>query len=113
MIGDPFYLPGNELGRDILDLPGRDAAVDGARFYLGAFQDDCAGGNYRVRTDLRVVHNDSSHADEHPVMNDTTVDNGVMTDRHIVADTDARFLIGTVNDHSVLDIHLIAYANAV
>src|SRR5690348_14636354 len=113
MIGDPFYLTGNELGRDILDLTGRDAAIDAARFHFRAFQDDRAGGDYRVRTDLRIVHHDSSHADEYPVVNDTPMYNGVMTDRNIISDPYARLLIGTVNDHSVLYVHLIAYANAV
>src|SRR6185312_469417 len=113
MIGDPFYLPGNELRRNILYFSCRDTPIDGARLYFCPFQYDRSGGDYRIRPDLGIVHYDRPHSDKHPVVNDTSVDNGIVTYRNIIADTDTRLLISTVNDHPILDIHLVAYANTV
>jgi hypothetical protein len=39
--------------------------------------------------------------------------NGIMTYRNIIADMNFGFLIGGMNDDSILDIHLVADMNAV
>jgi hypothetical protein len=46
-------------------------------------------------------------------MDDTAMDDGIVPDRHIIAYRNARFLICSMDDHPVLDVHLITHANAV
>lgn len=113
VVGDAFDLSGDEVRRDILDLAGGYAAIDGAGFYFHAFEDDGSGSDDGIFSDFRVIHNDRAHADEHAFLNSATVHYGVMTDGYVVADGDPGFFIGTMDDDAILDIHLVADADAV
>lgn len=108
MFGDSFDLAGDELCRDVFDLPRGAAAVNGARFDFRAFEDHRAGGDYRVLADLGVVHDDSAHADEDLVVEGASVYNGIVAYRNVVTDVYAGLFVGTVEDHAVLDIHPLA-----
>jgi len=57
-------LASDEVDRDIFDLLGGDAAIDGAALDLGAFQHYRAGGDDGIAADLCIVHDDGAHADE-------------------------------------------------
>jgi hypothetical protein len=46
-------------------------------------------------------------------MDDAAMNDGIMTDGHIVADGDAGFFIGAMYDDAILDIYFIADADAV
>src|SRR5581483_4603633 len=113
VLSDTFYLSGNELGRDVFDLSCRDATVDRSRFDPGAFQYDRAGGDDRVFSDLGVVHNDGTHADEDAIVDDAAMYDGVMTYRNVVADANTGFLVCPVDNDTVLDIYLIAKVDTI
>lgn len=113
MFGDPFDLPGNKIGGDVFDLPGRAAAINGPRFDLCAFQHHGAGGDYRILADLGIVHDDGAHADEDLVVECTSVYDGIVSNRNIIADTHTRLFISSMEDHAVLDIHPVANTDAV
>src|SRR5580704_11846572 len=74
VISNPLDLTRNELRRDVLYLPGRNTPVDRPGFDPGALQDDCSSCNDRIPADDGVVHHDSTHPDQNPVLNRTTVD---------------------------------------
>jgi hypothetical protein len=107
VIGNPLDLPGNEIGRDIFDLPGRDTPINSSGFDPGPFQHHRPCRNDRIPPHYRIVHDNGAHPDQYPILDRTTVDNGVMTDRNIIPDMDPGLLIGGMDHHAVLDIYLI------
>src|SRR6185437_981143 len=112
-VGDAFDLAGDEVGRNIFDLTGRYAAVNGARLHLCPFRNDGSRGDDGILTYFCIVHDDGAHADEHPILYGAAVDDGIVTDGHVVADDDTRFFIRAMDDDTILDIHFVADADAV
>ena len=86
MFGDPVDLTCDEVHGYVLYLFGRDAAVDGATFDLGAFEYDGACGDDGVAADLCIVHNDRAHSDEHFIAERAAMYDGVMADGDVVPD---------------------------
>src|SRR5580692_522895 len=107
MTGNPLDLARDELRRDVLDLPGRNTAIDRPGFDPGTLQDDCPGRNDRIPADVRIVHHDSPHPDQYPVLDRTTMNDRIMTDRNIVPDPYFRLLIRGMDHYAVLDVDLV------
>src|SRR5258708_8500224 len=113
MICDPVDLAGDEVDGNILYFFCRGAAIDGASFYPGAFQDDGARCDDGIAPDLRIVHNNGSHANQYFITDGTSVYNGVMSDGDIVADNGLGLLVGGMDHHSVLYIYFTADPDAI
>jgi hypothetical protein len=58
-----------------------------------------------------MIHDDRSHTNQNIVFDGAAMYNGIMGDGNIVPDLNGRFLIGSVNTHTILDVHIIANAN--
>src|ERR1700683_3478915 len=112
VIGNPLDLPRNKIRRDVLDLPGRDTPIDRSGFDPGALQNHRPGRNDRILADDRIIHHDSAHPDEYPVLDSTAMNDGIVTDRNIVAYDDLRLLISRMNHYPILDIHLVTDMDA-
>ena len=101
------------LGIDLLDELCRYARID------TAWLDNClAQDNRTCRYDGTlsndcVVENDGAHANERAVADLGAVDRYVMTDRHVVANLDGRFLIQGMKNGPILDIDSVTDANGV
>src|SRR5579859_1406260 len=105
---DPVDLTGNEVDGNILDLPGRDAAIDSTCFHPGAFQDHRTGGNDRITTDLGIVHDDGPHPDQHFVTYGATMYDRIMSDGYIAADYCLGSFVCAMDNHAILYIHFIS-----
>src|ERR1700743_704354 len=66
--GYAVYLAGDEVYRDILDLPGGRTAINGPFFYPGALEYHSPRGNDGIAADLGIIHDDGPHANQHFVM---------------------------------------------
>ena len=113
VLRDPVDLSADELLADVFYFFGRNAGVNTARLHFRAFQNHGARCNDRIAANLCIVHYNSAHAYQHIVIDRTTMYEGVMPNRHIVADNGLRAFIGTMNNGAILDIHFITYTNAV
>ncbi len=113
IIRDPVYLPADQVGGDILDLSGGDAAIDRAGLDLGAFEHYGARRDDGITADLGVVHNNGAHADEHLVLQGAAMYDRVMAYGNIVADHGLRLLIGAMDHRAILNIDLIADPNTI
>jgi hypothetical protein len=113
VVGDAFDLAGNQVGGDILDLSGGNTAVNGAGLDPGALQYHCAGGNDGIGADTGIVHDDSTHANQHFILDCTAMYDGIMTDRYVVADYHLGFLVGSVDDDAILDVYFVTDPDAV
>ena len=113
MIGDPVDLAGDQVDGNILYLFCGDAAIDGAGFYAGAFQDDGACCNDGIAADFRIVHNDGSHADQYFIADCASVYDGIMTDGDTAADNGLGLLVGGMDHHAILYIYFAADPDAI
>src|SRR5258705_10117983 len=113
MFGNAVDLARDQVYGNVLDLAGGRTAVNSAAFDLGAFQYDSAGRDDRVAAYFGIVHDDGAHAYEHFITKFTAMYNGVVADGDIVADDGLGFLVSGVDDDTILDVDLIADADAV
>jgi hypothetical protein len=103
----------DKVYRDVLDLAGGNASVDGAALDLRAFQHNSAGCDDGVAADLGIVHDDGAHADENFIAEFAAVYDSVVTDGDVVANKGLGLLVSGVYDHAVLYVYFIADADAV
>src|SRR5690606_3797946 len=96
---------------DVFQLPGGHPAVNTSGFHLRACEDDRSGGDNRMVANLRVIHNNGSHAHKHVIAQRTTVDDGAMGDRDVIADDDPGPLGGAVDNRTILDVRIVANRN--
>jgi len=113
MFGDPVDLACDEVYGYVLYLFCGDAAIDGAALDLGAFEYDGACGDNGIAADLCIVHDDGAHTDEYFITQRAAMYDGVMTDGDVVPDDRLGFLVGGMDYDAILDIDLVANANAV
>jgi len=113
MFGDPVDLACDEVYGYVLYLFCGDAAIDGTALDLGAFEYDGACGDDGVAADLGIVHDDGAHAHEYFITQRATMYDGVMADGDVVPDDRLGFLVGGMDDDAILDIDLVADADAV
>lgn len=100
-------------GVDGLDELGRCAAPQLVGAYLGAGEDNRAGGHDGTFAHLGVVHHHGAHAYEGEVVDFGAVDGHVVAYRHVVAYLDGRLLVERVQYAAVLDVHAVAYGDGV
>src|ERR1044072_4512096 len=113
IVSNPVDLSAHQLHADLFYFFGRYPGVDSARLHLGAFQYNRPCSNGRVTADTGIVHYDGAHAYQYIVFYRTARHDGIVADRYIVADDRLRFFISAVDHRAVLDVHFIAYTNAV
>ena len=113
IICDPVYLSLDQLFRDIFYFLGRHPCINNAAFNPGAFKHNGPCRDDRIASDLRPVHDDGAHADKDIIMQGTTMHDGVVTNRHPVADDRFCFLVSAVNDRAILDIYPVPDTDAV
>ena len=61
----------------------------------------------------RFIHHDGAHAYQHIVSNGASVHYCIMPYRYVIADDGFRFLVGAMNTHAILYVHLIPDADTV
>ena len=71
------------------------------------------GKQYRVAANDSPVHHDRTHPNQHIIMYCATMNNGSMSDAHIVSDAGWIFFVGTVDDRIVLDVDPVSDADAI
>lgn len=71
---------------------------------LGPRQDDRPSGNHGVLANHRMVHHRGPHANERPLLNVGPVDNGVVSEAHVVVQPCFTLAKRAVHNHAVLDV---------
>lgn len=98
---------------DLLDELCWYARVDTAWLDDGLTQDDRARGDDGALPNDRVIKYHGAHTDKRAMADLGAMDRYVMTDRHIVANLNGRFLIQGMKDGTILDIDPIADADGI
>jgi hypothetical protein len=60
-----------------------------------------------------MIHHDGAHANQYIVLQRTTMHQRIMPNAAKITNLSARFLIGAMDDGSILDIHSLADADGV
>src|SRR5688572_5893949 len=81
--------------------------------YLGTLQYHGAGGYNSMTADLYIVHDDSTHTNEHIVVNSATMNDGIVPNGNIITNDRLGFFIRAMNYSAILYIHFITHADAV
>ena len=78
----PFAAPGDTIAADGTVQPG----PHHQHHLLRQGRDHGAGPDHRLVTDLGIIQQGAAHADQDAIANDGTVDDGAMTNDHVLAD---------------------------
>src|SRR5690606_38674513 len=76
---------------------------------MGAFGKDCPRGDNTIAFHATIVHNYTSHTDQHIILYGTPMHNGIVSNGNVIAYRGRGFLIGTVHYGPVLYIYPIAH----
>ena len=105
------------LGSNILNLLGRDTSIERVGLKMLVREDKSIGGNNAPCADNSIVENCSSHAYKAVVLDDSTMNNGIMTYGYIVANMGLRGVLRTivegVDDNTILDICMVANGDGI
>jgi hypothetical protein len=92
---------------------GWNSGINEAGFKVHVFGYDCACTYNNAGFYKGMVHYNGPHTNKYIGMNGATVKDGAVSDRHAVSDGCWGKLVGAMNEGMVLNIYIIAYANAV
>src|SRR5690606_3560970 len=108
IVSNALNLIPSEFRAHVCYLFGRHTCINTTGFYMRTLEHDCTGGNNTVAFYHTIIHNNASHAYKHIVMYRTAMNYGIMANGHIITNVGGGFLIGTVNNSTVLHIYLIS-----
>jgi hypothetical protein len=63
--------------------------------------------------DNGIIHHDASHTYEYSLLNFAAMDDGIMSDTHIVPDDCLTSFISAMDDGTILDVYTLSHAYAI
>src|SRR3546814_554962 len=87
--------------------------INMARFANGIFQHHGARCDEAIFTHKSLVHNNSPHPNQHPVLQGTSMHDGTMANVHKIADLCSGLPVGTMYDGTVLNVSAVANADII
>jgi hypothetical protein len=95
------------------DFTGRNASIQIPWLTLGVFKHHSASRYNATCAHYRMVHYNGAHANENIVFHRAAMHNSPMPNTHPRTNRGCSFLVGAVNDGSILNIRFLTDADAV